>query len=211
MTLAEALAALPLIAILRGLEPRDALDVAKLLYEAGFRVVEVPLNSPSPLASIERMLAEYDGRLVIGAGTVLDIGAVAGLAKAGAHLVVSPNFDAGVVRATKQAGLISIPGVATPSEAFAALAAGADALKLFPAEMITPAVLRSMRAVLPKEARLIPVGGITAANIAAYREAGADAFGIGSALFKPGKPLAEIAAAAAEFAAAARKAWAQAP
>ncbi len=204
MGLDEALATLPLIAILRGLRPEEALGVAGALYEAGFRIVEVPLNSPSPYESIARIVAHFAGRLVIGAGTVVDIGAVAELAQTGAHLVVSPNFDAGVVRATKQKGLISIPGVATPSEAFAALAAGADALKLFPAEMITPSVLRSLRAVLPKAVKLIPVGGITPSNIAAYREAGADAFGIGSALFKPGKPLAAIAEAASVFAAAAR-------
>src|SRR5260370_1719246 len=193
MQLDEALAALPLIAILRGLRPQEAVDVASALHDAGFRIVEVPLNSPSPLASIERIVARFGERLLIGAGTVLEVDAVSAVAAAGAHLIVSPNLDAAVVRAAKERGLTSIPGVATPSEAFAALAAGADAIKLFPAEMIGPAVLRSMRAVLPKAARLIPVGGITPANIPAYREAGADAFGIGSALFKPGMSVAEVA------------------
>jgi 2-dehydro-3-deoxyphosphogalactonate aldolase len=201
----EAFATLPLIAILRGLVPEEAVEIATVLFDAGFRVVEVPLNSPSPLVSIERVVARFAERMLIGAGTVLDTSAVVDVAAAGAHLIVSPNFEAAVVRATKERGLVSIPGVATPSEAFAALAAGADALKLFPAEMITPAVLRSMRAVLPKSARLIPVGGITLDNISAYRQAGADAFGIGSALFKPGVSVAQVARAATKFAKAARK------
>jgi 2-dehydro-3-deoxyphosphogalactonate aldolase len=199
MDLDEALAALPLIAILRGLQPQEAVDVTTALHDAGFRIVEVPLNSPSPLSSIERIVRRFEGRMLIGAGTVLDIGALADVAAAGGRLIVSPNFEGEVVRAAKQKGLISVPGVATPSEAFAALAAGADAVKLFPAEMITPAVLRSLRAVLPKEAKLIPVGGITPANIAAYLEAGADGFGIGSALFRPGKSIADIARAASAF------------
>jgi 2-dehydro-3-deoxyphosphogalactonate aldolase len=204
MQLDEALAALPLIAILRGLRPEEAIDVATVLLEAGFRVVEVPLNSPSPLLSIERIAARFEGRMLVGAGTVIHAGAVAEVAQAGGRLIVSPNFDAAVVAATKQRELASIPGVATPSEAFAALAAGADAIKLFPAEMITPTVMRSLKAVLPASARLIPVGGITPENMAAYREAGAHAFGIGSALFKPGKSLTEITAAAAAFADAIR-------
>jgi 2-dehydro-3-deoxyphosphogalactonate aldolase len=206
MRLDEALYALPLIAILRGLEPEEALDVATVLFDAGFRVVEVPLNSPSPLLSIERIVARFGERALIGAGTVVGADAVGDVAAAGAHLVVSPNFDAAVVRAAKQRGLFSIPGVATPSEAFAALAAGADALKLFPAEMIAPAVVRSMRAVLPKATKLIPVGGIAPDNIPVYQQAGADAFGIGSALFKPGISIAEIARAAKQFAKVAREA-----
>ena len=204
MQLAEALAALPLIAILRGVEPEEAVEVATILYEAGFRIVEVPLNSPSPFVSIERIARRFEGRLVAGAGTVLQVSEVAQVAQARGGLVVSPNFDVEVLRATKEEGLISIPGVATPSEAFAAIAAGADAIKLFPAEMITPLVVRSLRAVLPKAVKLIPVGGITPSNTKAYRDAGADGFGIGSALFKPGRTLAEIADAAQAFVAAAR-------
>ena len=195
----EALAKLPLIAILRGLRHDEAIDVGTALLDAGFRIVEVPLNSPSPLKSIERIVARHDGHLLIGAGTVLDTQSVARIAGAGARLVVSPNFDTEVVRAAKERDLVSIPGVATPSEAFAALAAGADALKLFPAEMIAPKVVRSMRAVLPNSTRLIPVGGIALDNISTYREAGADGFGIGSALFKPGMSVVEVAAAAAKF------------
>jgi 2-dehydro-3-deoxyphosphogalactonate aldolase len=195
----EAFAKLPLVAILRGLRPDEAVDIATVLFDAGFRILEVPLNSPSPLVSIERIAARFAERLLIGAGTVLDTRAVAQIAEAGARLVVSPNLEVEVVRAAKKLDLISIPGVATPSEAFAALAAGADALKLFPAEMIAPKVVRSIRAVLPKETRLIPVGGVAPENIPAYREAGADGFGIGSALFKPGMSVEEVAAAARKF------------
>ncbi|MBV9113620.1 MAG: 2-dehydro-3-deoxy-6-phosphogalactonate aldolase [Hyphomicrobiales bacterium] len=195
----EALAGLPLIAILRGLRPEQAVDIATALFDAGFRILEVPLNSPSPLASIERIAARFTGRMLIGAGTVLDANAVGQVADAGARLIVSPNFEAAVVHATKKRDLVSVPGVATPSEAFAALAAGADALKLFPAEMISPKVVRSIRAVLPKETRLLPVGGIGLENIPAYREAGADGFGIGSALFKPGMSVAQVAQAAMKF------------
>ena len=201
----EAFEELPLIAILRGLRPEDAVDIATALFDAGLRILEVPLNSPSPLVSIERIAAQFDETVLIGAGTVLDAKAVAGVADAGARLIVSPNFDRTVVRAAKERGLVSIPGIATPSEAFAALAAGADALKLFPAEMIAPKVVRSIRAVLPKEARLIPVGGIAPETMPAYREAGADGFGIGSALFKPGMSLKEVAAAAAKFVELTRK------
>jgi 2-dehydro-3-deoxyphosphogalactonate aldolase len=206
MRLDEALATFPLIAILRGLQPKEAVEVTTTLFDAGFRILEVPLNSPSPLASIERIVARFEGRLLIGAGTVLDVGAVAQVAGAGARLIVSPNFNEAVVRATKAQGLVSIPGVATPSEAFAALAAGADALKLFPAEMIAPKVVRSLRAVLPQATRLIPVGGVAPDNIPAYREAGAAAFGIGSALFNPGMSVAEVARAAAKFAKVMREA-----
>jgi len=195
----EAFEGLPLIAILRGLRPEEAVDIATALFNAGLRILEVPLNSPSPLASIERIAAQFDEKMLIGAGTVLDAKAVAEVANAGARLVVSPNFNAEVVYATKERGLVSIPGVATPSEAFAALAAGADALKLFPAEMISPKVVRSIRAVLPQETRLIPVGGIGPENMPAYREAGADGFGIGSALFKPGMSVDEVAQAAVRF------------
>lgn len=201
----EAFAKLPLIAILRGLRPEEAVDVATALFDAGFRILEVPLNSPSPLVSIERIASRFAGRMLVGAGTVLDTQAIVQIAKAGARLVVSPNFEAQVVRAAKERDLVSIPGVATPSEAFAALAAGADALKLFPAEMIAPKVVRSIRAVLPKKTRLIPVGGIAPENIPAYREAGADGFGIGSALFQPGKSVGDVATAAAKFVEAMRQ------
>jgi 2-dehydro-3-deoxyphosphogalactonate aldolase len=200
MGLDEALAALPLIAILRGLRPDEAIAVTAALFDAGFRIVEVPLNSPDPLVSIERIAARFGARMLVGAGTVLDKDTIIELERVGARLIVSPNFNPRVVRATKEKGLVSMPGVATPSEAFAALAVGADAIKLFPAEMIAPSVVRSMRAVLPRDTKLIPVGGIALSNILAYRDAGADAFGIGSALYKFGMPVEKIATIAKEFA-----------
>jgi 2-dehydro-3-deoxyphosphogalactonate aldolase len=185
--LAQALAACPLIAILRGLTPPEAEPVGIALHEAGLRIIEVPLNSPDPYASIAALSRRLGDRCLIGAGTVLSRPEVAAVASAGGRLIVMPHADSAIIGAAKAAGLLAMPGVATPTEAFAALAAGADALKLFPGELISPAVLRALRAVLPKTARLIPVGGITAANIPAYRAAGADAFGIGSSLYAPGK------------------------
>jgi 2-dehydro-3-deoxyphosphogalactonate aldolase len=199
MDLTDALTACPLIAILRGITPAEADAIGDVLFDAGVRIIEVPLNSPEPLVSIGRLAKRFGDRAVIGAGTVLDVADVARIRDAGGRLIVMPHADLAVVRAAKAAGLWCTPGVATPTEAFAALAAGADALKLFPAEMITPAALKSMKAVLPKGTRLIPVGGISAANIAAYRMAGAAAFGIGSTLYAPGKSAADVAAAAREL------------
>ncbi len=181
----------PLIAILRGLTPLEAPQVGRVLWDAGFRILEVPLNSPEPYASIAA-LRETLPEALIGAGTVLEVAQVHQVKAAGGQLVISPNFNASVVSAAKVAGMLAIPGVATPTEAFAALAAGADAIKLFPAEMISPSALKAMRAVLPKDALLIPVGGMGEANMAAYWEAGANGFGIGGSLYKPGKLLAEV-------------------
>lgn len=186
----------PLIAILRGMPPAEALSVCEVLVGAGFRVIEVPLNSPDPMRSIELMAKHFGAAAVIGAGTVMSPSDVEAVARAGGRLVVMPHTDLEVVRAAKSHGLTAAPGVATPTEAFSALKAGADALKLFPGEMITPAVVKAMRAVLPKSIRLIPVGGISSANIPAYRAAGADAFGIGSSLYSPGRPAGEVGAAA---------------
>jgi 2-dehydro-3-deoxyphosphogalactonate aldolase len=181
----------PLIAILRGLTRQEAPQVGRVLWDAGFRILEVPLNSPEPYASMAALREALPDAL-IGAGTVLDTNQVAQVSAAGGQLVIAPNFNASVVAAAKAAGMVAIPGVATPTEAFAALAAGADAIKLFPAEMISPAAVKAMRAVLPRDALLIPVGGIGAANMAAYRVAGANGFGIGSSLYSPGKAIAEI-------------------
>ena len=192
-----ALAACPLIAILRGITPAEAEPVGAALFDAGFRVIEVPLNSPDPFASIGLLARRFSTRAVIGAGTVLDIASAAEVARAGGRLIVMPHADLAVVRAAKAAGLFVAPGIATPTEAFAALAAGADALKLFPAEMLGPPVVKAMLAVLPKGTRLIPVGGITPQNIPAYRAAGATAFGIGSMLYAPGKPSVDVARDAA--------------
>jgi 2-dehydro-3-deoxyphosphogalactonate aldolase len=166
-------------------------------------VIEVPLNSPQPLASISDLARTLPG-VVIGAGTVLHPDQVHEVRKAGGRLIVAPNFSAEVVRAAVDLGMACIPGVATATEAFAALDAGASALKLFPAEMIPPAAVKALRAVLPASTLLLPVGGISPSNMAPYRAAGASGFGIGSSLFKPGDTAAHVRAKAAEFAAAAR-------
>jgi 2-dehydro-3-deoxyphosphogalactonate aldolase len=195
----QALRQLPLVAILRGLPPADAQGVGAQLVAAGFRLLEVPLNSPDPLASIAT-LARLHPDAVVGAGTVMTAAEVGAVHAAGGRLVVSPHFDARVVEAAAALGLVCLPGVATPSEAFAALEAGATGLKLFPAEMIPPAAVKAMRAVLPTEALLFPVGGIAPLNMAPYRAAGASGFGIGSALYQPGRELPAVAAAAQAFA-----------
>ncbi len=199
--LAQAMQALPLVAILRGLHPDEALAVGQALVDAGWRLIEVPLNSPQPLRSIEA-LARALPQALVGAGTVLNLAQVRAVADAGAGLVVSPNADAAVISEAVRLGLVCLPGVATPTEAFAALAAGAHGLKLFPAELVTPAVLKALRAVLPAGTLTLPVGGITPDNMAAYRAAGAAGFGIGSALYKPGSTAAQVAAQAQRFAAA---------
>lgn len=199
LTLEQAIGDLPLIAILRGLEPSRAVGVAGTLVEAGFRVIEVPLNSPEPLCSIETLANSFADVALIGAGTVLTAPAVGDVANAGGRLIVMPHSDGEVISAAKYAGLACCPGVATPGEAFAALAAGADALKLFPAEAITPAVVKALRAVLPAEVGLFPVGGITPESMQAYRDAGASGFGLGSALFRPEFDDEEIAARARGF------------
>jgi 2-dehydro-3-deoxyphosphogalactonate aldolase len=196
------LATLPLIAILRGVWPGEAVAIGQALVDAGFRAIEVPLNSPEPLESIAALAAAFGERALIGAGTVLDAAAARRIADAGGQLVVMPHADLAIIRAAKAQGLLCVPGAATPTEAFAALAAGADALKLFPAEALPPAVVKAWRAVLPKEAWLLPVGGITPERMAPYVAAGADGFGLGSALYQPGLTAAEVAAKARAFAAA---------
>ncbi|ARJ69290.1 2-dehydro-3-deoxy-6-phosphogalactonate aldolase [Paracoccus contaminans] len=198
----DAFAACPLVAILRGLAPPEAEDIGAALVGAGFRLIEVPLNSPRPLDSIERLARRFGDQAVIGAGTVLDPAEVDALAEAGGRLVVAPNFDPAVAAAAARRGMAYAPGIATPSEAFAALQAGAAMLKLFPAEMIPPAAVKAMRAVLPGAARLVPVGGITPDAMAPYRAAGADGFGLGSALYRPGMGAADVARNAAAFMAA---------
>ena len=198
---AQALRTLPLVAILRGLPNGDALAIGAALAAEGWRLIEVPLNSPQPLASIEAMSAALPDALV-GAGTVLTTAQVRDVHAAGGRLVVAPNFDAEVVRAAVQLGMVCLPGVATITEAFAALAAGASALKLFPAEMLTPPVVKAWRAVLAPDTVLLPVGGITPAGMAAYRAVGANGFGLGSALYKPGQDAATVGAQARAFIAA---------
>jgi len=195
----EHLDTLPLIAILRGITPDEALPVGRALVEAGLRIVEVPLNSPQPLRSIEALARELGERCLVGAGTVMSVPQVQQVADAGGRLIVMPHGDAAVIGAARARSLYCAPGVATPTEAIAALAAGADALKLFPAELLTPAVLKALRAVLPADTLMLPVGGITPHNLAPYVDAGASGFGLGSALYKPGLSVAAVQANAAAF------------
>jgi len=176
----------PLVAILRGVKPEEAVAIGAALERQGVVIVEVPLNSPRPMESIALLAREFGERLLIGAGTVMTPAQVAEIAAAGGKLIVTPHADAAIVRTAKHHGLLSVPGFFTPSEAFAMLAAGADGLKLFPSEAASPAVLRALRAVLPTGTAVLPVGGIDATNIAAWRAAGAAGFGIGSAIYKPG-------------------------
>ncbi|MDT7953581.1 MAG: 2-dehydro-3-deoxy-6-phosphogalactonate aldolase [Acetobacteraceae bacterium] len=196
------LAQCPLIAILRGLPPADADSVGAALVEAGLRIIEVPLNSPDPLRSIETLARNFGDTALIGAGTVLTTADVASVAAAGGRLMVTPHADPALVTAAKAAGLTTAPGFFTPAEAFSLLAAGADALKLFPAEAASTAVLRSLRAVLPASTLLIPVGGVDAASIPAWRAAGAAGYGIGSAIYKPGDDAATVRTKAAALTAA---------
>jgi 2-dehydro-3-deoxyphosphogalactonate aldolase len=192
----------PLIAILRGLKPDEAVAVGEALVLAGVEVLEVPLNSPDPFASIASLAKALAGRAVVGAGTVLKPDDVDRLAEAGGTLVVSPNCSPDVIRRTKALGLVSAPGVMTPSEAFLALDAGADVLKLFPGELVGPAGAKAMAAVLPKGVRLVMVGGVTADGLGAYKGGPVSGFGIGSALFTPGLSAAEVGGRAAKFVAA---------
>jgi 2-dehydro-3-deoxyphosphogalactonate aldolase len=194
---------LPLIGILRGVEPGDALAVAGALQAAGFLCVEVPLNSPNALKSISEIRRHFDDRLLVGAGTVLTEAEVDAIQQAGAQLCVCPNTNPGVIAAARTRELIAVPGIATPTEALVAMSAGASALKLFPAEAASPAVLRALKAVLPASLPIFPVGGITTAHIASYVAAGAAGFGIGSALFAPGVSADTVAQRATLFV----KAW----
>jgi 2-dehydro-3-deoxyphosphogalactonate aldolase len=201
--LAQALAQLPLIAILRGLTPAEAPAIGQALVDNGFAIIEVPLNSPEPLHSIATLSRLFPHTL-IGAGTVLNAQQVKDVHAAGGRLVVAPNFNPAVVAQALALNMVVLPGVATPTEAFAALDAGAHGLKLFPAEMISPATVKALRAVLPKMAALMPVGGITPDNMAAYRKAGASGFGLGSALYAPGRSAEQVRAAAQNFVSAFR-------
>lgn len=197
-SLAQAMAQLPLIAILRGLTPTEAPEIGEALVSSGFAIIEVPLNSPEPLKSIAALTRLFPHTL-IGAGTVLNAQQVKDVHAAGGRLVVAPNFNPAVVAQALALNMVVLPGVATPTEAFAALDAGAHGLKLFPAEMISPATVKALRAVLPKDAALMPVGGITPDNMAAYRSAGASGFGLGSALYAPGRSAEQVRLAAQNF------------
>jgi 2-dehydro-3-deoxyphosphogalactonate aldolase len=202
MQLDQAMSELPLIAILRGVTPEEVIDVAGVLYDEGFRMIEVPLNSPNAFLSIEKLMSQFGEKVVIGAGTVTDIPNLLRLAETGAQLVVAPNCDTQIIREAKNKSMWVLPGVATPSEAFAALQAGADGLKLFPAEVIGPAGLRAWKTILPQGTLLIPVGGITPETIGNWRHGGASAFGIGSALYQPGIGLEQLRQRARAYVAA---------
>ncbi|OYU13255.1 MAG: 2-dehydro-3-deoxy-6-phosphogalactonate aldolase [Comamonadaceae bacterium PBBC1] len=204
--LAQALAQLPLIAILRGLTLAEAPAIGEALVNSGFAIIEVPLNSPEPLHSIAALTKLFPQTL-IGAGTVLNAQQVKEVHAAGGRLIVAPNFNPAVVAQALALNMVVLPGVATPTEAFSALDAGAHGLKLFPAEMISPATVKALRAVLPKSAALMPVGGITPDNMAAYRAAGASGFGLGSALYAPGRSAAQVQ----EMAQAFMRAWQSSP
>ena len=193
---------LPLVAILRGVLPEEVVGVGRALVDAGFAIIEVPLNSPRPLESVRRLHDAFGDDALIGAGTVMTAAQVRDVADAGGRVIVMPHGDAEVVRAAKAAGLACMPGIATPTEGFAALANGADALKLFPAEMLAPAVLRAMRSVFPGETRILPVGGITPDTMAEYVAAGASGFGLGSALYRKGQDAESVGANARAFVAA---------
>lgn len=197
-----AFARCPLIAILRGVRPEEVEAIGDALVSAGLTLIEVPMNSPEPIESVTRLARRLRDRAVVGAGTVLSPGQVAQVQAAGGQMIISPNMNPAVIAASAAAGLISLPGVATPTEAFAALEAGATALKLFPAEGSSPQVLKAMRAVLPTDVRILPVGGITPATMAPWRAAGAAGFGLGSALYRPGMTAAEVGANAWAFIAA---------
>lgn len=197
-TFHAAMQTLPLVAILRGIEPGEAQAIGQVLHGDGWRLIEVPLNSPRPLDSIATLAKAFPDALV-GAGTVTAAADVDAVHAAGGRMIVAPNFDAAVVARAIALGMVALPGIFTPTEAFAALAAGATGLKLFPAEMASPAALKAMRAVIPVTVPMLPVGGIDAGNMGPWRDAGASGFGIGSSLFKPGRSVEEVARRAAAF------------
>ena len=195
----SAFARCPLIAILRGVKPDEVEGIGDALVDAGFTLIEVPMNSPDPLDSVARLAKRFAGRAEIGAGTVLTVENVSRVRDAGGTMIISPNANIRVIAATAAAGMVSLPGVVTPTEAFAAIEAGATALKLFPAEGSSPAILKAMRAVLPKDLRMLPVGGVAPDNMGPWRAAGAAGFGLGSAIYKPGLTAAEVGERARAF------------
>lgn len=200
---------LPIVAILRGLEPERAVEVAEAISAAGIELIEVPLNSPQPMDSIAAIVEATQGRALVGAGTVLTVQQVRELHAIGAGLVVSPNCNPAVIAEAAGLGMVALPGVLTPTEMFAAIEAGATGIKVFPAELVPPAGIKAVRAVLPGELPVFIVGGIHAGNMSEYLKAGATGFGMGGSLFKPGKPVDEIARDAASIVAAFRSAAAR--
>lgn len=202
MDIRTRLTACPLVAILRGIRPEEAEAIGDVLVQAGLGIIEVPLNSPDPFDSIARLAQRFGTRVLIGAGTVMRPADVDRVADAGGALIVTPHADPALVRAAKARGMAAVPGFFTPAEAFSLLDAGADALKLFPAEGGSPAMLKALRAVLPAGAMVLPVGGMDAGTMGAWRKAGAAGFGIGSAIYRPGDSAGEVAAKTATLLAA---------
>jgi 2-dehydro-3-deoxyphosphogalactonate aldolase len=196
MNFEAAMDACPLVAILRGIRPDEVDAVSDALIEAGFRMIEVPLNSPEPLKSIERLANRHGEVALVGAGTVMTPDDVIDVRDAGGQLIVTPHTDVEIIDEAKAEGLICIPGSATPTEAFTALSAGADAIKMFPGESLLPPVVKAWRAIFPADTRLLVVGGVNADNMSAYQAAGANGFGIGSSLYAPGRPASEVGEAA---------------
>ncbi len=205
MDVQKLLTACPLVAILRGIRPDEVEAVGDALVAAGLRIIEVPLNSPDPFDSIARLARRVGDSVLIGAGTVMRPADVDRVADAGGRLIVTPHADPALVRAAKAHGMVAMPGFFTPAEAFALLDAGADALKLFPAEGGNPAMLRALRAVLPIGTMVLPVGGMDAGSMGAWRNAGATGFGIGSAIYRPGDTATTVAAKASTLLAALSK------
>jgi 2-dehydro-3-deoxyphosphogalactonate aldolase len=201
----------PFTAILRGLAPEEAIAVGEALVSAGMTILEVPLNSPRPLESIRLLAERFGDRCLIGAGTVMTPQQVREIGAVGGRLIVMPHGDPDVIGAAKGAGMVCMPGVVTPTEGFAALRAGADALKLFPAELVGPPVLKALRAVFPKETIFLPVGGITPDNLAEFVRAGASGFGLGSGLYAPGRDAAEVGRRAKAYLAAWERATSPSP
>jgi len=202
MNFEDAFRQMPVIAILRGVKPTEAMAIAEAVLESGIRVIEIPLNSPDPLTSIRQVADGLAGRAVVGAGTVLSEAEVDQVVESGGRIIVSPNMDPQVIRKTKTRGLVSAPGIMTPSEAFAALAAGADVLKMFPGELFTMPIIRAVAAVLPKTSVLVLVGGVTPDAIGAFRGSPLAGFGVGSSIYKPGMTAADVKVKAAKFAGA---------
>lgn len=194
-----AFSTLPLVAILRGVAPDEVVPIGDALVDAGFRIIEVPLTSPEPFRSIELLAARLGAEVIVGAGTVRRVLQLAQLRDAGGRLMVTPHGDVDLIRAASDLGLATLPGVATPTEAFAAIDAGADALKLYPAEMIPPGAVRAMRTVVGGGTPLCPTGGIGPDDLSRYVEAGAAGFGLGGALYRPGDTASSVAKAAAAF------------
>lgn len=211
MNFEDAFRQMPVIAILRGVKPNEAAAIAEAVLESGIRVIEIPLNSPNPLTSIRHVADVLGARAVVGAGTVLSEAEVDRVAESGGRIIVSPNMDPQVIRKTKARGLVSAPGIMTPSEAFAALAAGADVLKLFPGEFFTLPIIRSMAAVLPKTSVLVLVGGVTPDTIGAFRRSPVAGFGVGSSIYAPGMSATDVKVSSFKFTDAIRRAGLGAP